>query len=78
MVIFVIKINMKFVLINTKKYDVLHLGHFNPKRLYKIGNEAIPAVNGLKDLGLTVDIDLNFTKHETAVQLVPSNYEFNF
>ena len=51
------------ILFNPQKCKILHCGHSNPKTKYQMGTNTIEADQTEKDLGVTIDNKLNFTKH---------------
>ena len=53
-----------------EKCAALHLGTKNPQTIYKIGGHAIENVDNMRDLGIIVSKDLQFSKHcQTLVKL---------
>ena len=53
----------------SEKCSVLHLGNrfVNSKRSYTFNGDDIPSVSSMKDLGVTVDNELNFSKHISQI-----------
>ncbi len=49
--------------IQPSKCAILHLGSNNPKNFYYFGNDLIPSINSIRDLGVCMDSKLNFDQH---------------
>ena len=47
----------------TSKCSMLHIGRNNNKHVYSMGGCEIPAVEFLRDLGVTVPSNLSFSPH---------------
>ena len=48
---------------NVSKCKILHLGHFNPIFSYTMDCNLLEEVSQEKDLGVTIDKDLEFHSH---------------
>jgi hypothetical protein len=44
-------------------YAVLHLGYRNPKHQYVFGNQNIPSVSSMRDLGVVMTDNMKFHEH---------------
>ena len=53
----------------SEKCSVLHLGNrfINSKRSYTFNGDDVPSVSSMKDSGITVDNELNFSKHISQI-----------
>ena len=49
------------------KCFVMHIGYHNPNESYFLGQDELPAVSHMKDLGVTFSDNLKFSEHTNLV-----------